>query len=71
MKETKTWINEIREEIDEAKGLQIEGSESIVEPQFVTLGGGTIATILCCLMKLYLELCKLKEVKNHINNIKN
>ena len=32
MKETKNWINEIREEIDEAKGLQIEGSESIVEP---------------------------------------
>ena len=48
MKETKNWINEIREEIDEAKGLQIEGSESIVEPQFVTLGGATIATILCC-----------------------
>ena len=34
MKETKNWINEIREEIDEANGLQIEGSESIVEPQF-------------------------------------
>ena len=48
MKETKNWINESREEIDEANGLQIEDSESIVEPQFVTLGGGTIATSVCC-----------------------
>ena len=27
MKETKNWINEIREEIDEAKGLQIEAQK--------------------------------------------